>query len=93
MEKIDFGDVNKFLVSIGLFLISLSIAFPYFYLKEDFGLTIESSVIEKYSPELQEFIKTKQNYAINIQSIIPWASIIFFLVGGISSIVAHVGFG
>jgi len=87
MQKIDFGDVNKFLVSIGLFLISLSIAFPYFYLKEDFGLSIESITFEKYTPEIQNFIKTKQNYAISIQKIIPWLSFAFFSIGIISSIV------
>lgn len=87
MQKIDYGDINKFLVSIGLVLICLAILLPYFYLKEDFGIYIEKSAIEKFEEPIQEIIFGKQEQVIKIQKIIPWASICLILLGLASGIV------
>lgn len=60
MQKIEYGDVNRFLVSMGIILIGLSILAPYFYLKEDFGIFLEQSQIEKLQAPLKEIIETKK---------------------------------
>jgi len=81
MDKIEYGDVNKFLASIGLVLISLSVAAPYFYLKEDFGLYIESDKIKSFTPAIQLLVFEKQTAAAFVQKNILWASLCLFLSG------------
>ncbi|SEB86588.1 hypothetical protein SAMN04489761_1996 [Tenacibaculum sp. MAR_2009_124] len=85
MQKIDFGDINKFLVSIGLVLIALAIMTPYFYLKEDFGLYIDKEEVLKFEEPIKEIITNKQYQVSKIQKIIPWTSLILLLLGLISS--------
>lgn len=86
MQKIDYGDINKFLVSIGLVLICLAILLPYFYLKEDFGIYIEKSAIAKFEEPIQKIIINKQEQVIKIQKFIPFASITLIVLGLISGI-------
>lgn len=81
MQKIEFGDINKFLVSVGLVLIGLAVITPYLYLKEDFGLNIESEKILKLDSEVQKIFTTKKNQISTIQSILPWSSSILFGLG------------
>ena len=90
MEKIEYGDVNKFLVSGGLVLISLSVAIPYFYLNEDFGLYLESDKIKLFTPSIQDLICEKQKIVATIQNIIPWTSPTLFVIGTISVIIGLV---
>ncbi len=90
MQKIDYGDINKFLVSIGLVLIGLAILTPYFYLKEDFGLYIEQEAIEKFQEPIQKIITSKQEHVIRIQKYIPWTSFGLLILGLISSIIGLV---
>jgi len=86
MRRIEYSDINKFLVSIGLFLIGLAALLPYLYFKEDFGLYIAQDVIKKLSPSIQEVIRSKQEKLIIIQSALPWISGILFIIGIISTI-------
>lgn len=87
MEKIEYGDVNRFLVSTGLVLVSLSLAVPYFYLSEDFGLYIETDKLKLYSKAVQEMVCNKETYVATIQKSLPWASGGLFLSGIISLII------
>jgi hypothetical protein len=81
VQKIEFGDINKFLVSIGIVLIGLAILTPYLYLKEDFGLNIESEKILKFDQEVQQIFTNKKNQISTIQSFIPWTSAILLGLG------------
>lgn len=90
MQKIDYGDINKFLVSIGLVLIALAVLTPYLYLKEDFGLYIEQSKIDQMQEPIKELITEKQNQVIKFQIFIPWVSLSFFLLGLTSTIIGLV---
>jgi hypothetical protein len=87
MEKIEYGDVNRFLVSIGLVLVSLSLAVPYFYLSEDFGLYIETDKLKLYSKPVQDMVCNKEAYVATIHKSLPWASGGLFLSGVISLII------
>jgi hypothetical protein len=89
-EKIDYGDINKFLVSIGLVLIALAVLTPYLYLKEDFGLYIEQSKIDQMQEPIKELITDKQNQVIKFQGFVPWVSLSFFLLGLASTIIGLV---
>jgi subtilase family serine protease len=87
MQKIDFGDINKFLVSIGLVLIALAILTPYLYLKEDFGLYLDKEEVLKFEEPIKEIIANKQYQVSKIQKIIPWTSLALFLLGIVSSFI------
>jgi len=90
MEKIDYGDINKFLVSVGIVLIGLSIVTPYLYLKEDFGLYIELETFEKFQEPVKILILSKQNQVTKIQDLLPFISISLFLFGLTSFIIGLV---
>lgn len=81
MEKIEYGDVNKFLVSTGTVLIGLSFAVPYFYLKDDFGLLINENNLRKFSIPMQQLIYEKQSFVITVQKFIPWTFGLLFSSG------------
>lgn len=81
MQKIEYGDVNKFLVSIGIVLIGLSILTPYLYLKEDFGLLITTSEFNEYQKPIQELILDKQQKVAFIQIIVNWIPLILSISG------------
>ena len=87
MEKIDYSDINKFLVSIGLVLIGFSILVPYFFLKEDFSIYINQSELLKYDEEIRRIITQKQKLVFNIQSKITCISICLFSIGLITMII------
>jgi hypothetical protein len=81
MEKIEYGDINKFLVSIGIVLIALSIISPFFYLKEDFGIYKTAEEVLKYEKPIQDLIKSKQNQIIKIQDYLPIISCFLLILG------------
>jgi hypothetical protein len=81
VQKIEFGDINKFLVSVGLVLIGLGIVTPYLYLKEDFGLNTESEKLMKLDLVVQEIFAYKKNQISSIQKILPWSSLALFGLG------------
>ncbi|CAA0233487.1 hypothetical protein V2647_04375 [Tenacibaculum maritimum] len=86
MQKVEYGDVNKFLVSIGLVLIGLAVLTPYLYLKEDFGLFIPQSEFDKMQQPIKDLILDKQKKVVFIQSIINWIPLVLSILG-ISSLI------
>ena len=90
MEKIEYGDINKFLVSTGIVFITLSALIPYFYLKEDFGIYLSSADISKLEAPVRTLILDKQSKVIFIQQIIPWISLAFLTIGLIAVIIGLV---
>lgn len=81
MEKIDYGDINKFLVSVGIILIAISILGPFFYYKEDFGIYLSPEEISKFRTPIQDLIINKQTHITLIQNIIPYTALILFIFG------------
>ncbi|WP_139125708.1 hypothetical protein [Arcticibacter eurypsychrophilus] len=86
MEKVEYGDINKFLVSIGIALIAISFLAPYLYLKEDFGLYVEAMAIHKYQPAVQYLITDKIDKVLFIQKYVLGICIVIFGVGTFSLI-------
>lgn len=82
MQKIEFGDINRFFVSIGLFLIGFALIIPYFYLKEDFGLYLKEEDVAKFDEQIVEIIRAKRNQVACLQKIIPFVSLTL-IIGGI----------
>lgn len=82
MQKIEFGDINRFFVSIGLFLVGFALIIPYFYLKEDFGLYLNEEDVAKYDTQIVEIIQVKRNQVACLQKIKPFFSVAL-IIGGI----------
>lgn len=81
MQKVEYGDLNKFLVSIGLVLIGLAILTPYFYLKEDFGIMVSNAELYSLQEPVKQIILDKQQKVVFIQCLIKWVSPILALLG------------
>ncbi|WP_223577911.1 hypothetical protein [Sphingobacterium sp. GVS05A] len=86
MEKIEYADINKFLVSIGLMLIIFSIVLPYYFLKEDFGIFLDNKLFLTLKPEVQSIIIVKRKQVSFFQQVIPYLSLLLFTVGIVSLI-------
>lgn len=88
MQKIEYGDINKFFVSIGLILIGLSILSPYLYLKEDFGIYLSQTDFDSLQDSVKELVLDKQNKVKKLQSlffcipiILSVSGILFLVIG------------
>jgi len=86
LEKIEYADINKFLVSIGLMLIIFSIVLPYYFLKEDFGIFLDNKLFLTLKPEVQSIIIIKRKQVSFFQQVIPYLSLLLFTVGIVSLI-------
>ena len=89
IDRIQYSDFNKFLVSTGYLLIALGVLLPYFFLKEDLNLNIEQVRIDNLTKSAKEIIIEKQNFSLIIIKIIPYFSgmsvitgIVFLFIGG-----------
>lgn len=79
--KFEFGDLYKFIVSLGVVLITLSILAPWLFLKEPFDLFRPDSEINALS-EVAKAAVTKRQYAVSfIVGFIPWFSSVSSIVG------------
>lgn len=90
MNKVEYGDINKFLVSIGMALIAISFLAPYLYLKEDFGLYVDVATLNKYQPEVQHLINDKLDKVSFIQKNILGVCIAVLASGVLSVIIGLV---
>lgn len=84
MDKFEYSDLYKFLVSAGIVLIGLSILAPWFYLKEPFDLLVEKQKINLLTDQAQKVLQNRQNLISHSYNIIPWVSIGLFVIGLIS---------
>lgn len=79
--KFEFGDLYKFIVSLGVVLITLSILAPWMFLREPFDLFRSESEINALS-DVAKAVVIKRQYAVSfIVSFIPWFSSIGSAVG------------
>ncbi len=79
MEKLDYSDINKFLASLWVVLVWVSLLIPYFYLKEDFWFLINTNDYKWLLPWVQNIILNKYYYLEKLQIIIPVLSLLTFL--------------
>ncbi|WP_460206294.1 hypothetical protein [Klebsiella pneumoniae] len=81
--KFEFGDLYKFIVSLGMFLVSSAFVVPWLFLKEKFDFPLVSDVLCKNAELSCKIINIKKTLVYYILSLTPWISTIFFLTGGI----------
>ncbi|WP_429142201.1 hypothetical protein [Aeromonas hydrophila] len=79
--KFEFGDLYKFIVSLGVVLITLSILAPWLFLKEPFDLFRPEIEINALS-DVAKAVVIKRQYAVSfIVGFIPWFSSIGSIIG------------
>ncbi len=79
--KFEFGDLYKFVVSLGVVLISLSILGPWLFLKEPFDLFKTEAELKTVTEVARAAILSRQTSVAFILKFIPWFSSIGILCG------------
>lgn len=79
--KFEFGDLYKFIVSLGVVLITLSILAPWLFLREPFDLFRPESEINVLSDVAKAVVIKRQSAVSFIVSFIPWFSSIGSIIG------------
>jgi hypothetical protein len=87
MEKIEYSDLNKFLVSVGVALMTISILIVWLFFREPFDLLLEQKTIDNLTETAKTIILTRQGQVSYLLCIIPWVALILFLLGLTSLII------
>lgn len=82
MSQFEYNDLNKFFVSVGVFLVGLTFLLPWLFLNENFDLLVKVEDLDKLTTSAQKIIKQRQFLIGTYSLVIPIISIISFLVGG-----------
>lgn len=81
MNKIEFGDVNRFLTSLGLIFLGLAFFLPWFINQNDKILTIEQENLKKLTPTAQKIIRSQQDTLLTINDTFPYLSFGLIVLG------------
>lgn len=81
--KFEFGDLYKFIVSLGVVIISISILVPWLFLKESFDLYKSEADLKSVTSVAQAAILGRQEAVAFIVKFIPWFSAIGCICGSI----------
>lgn len=73
-NNLNYHDFYRFLVSLGLILIVLSMAIPYFYLSSDFGIYIDQKNVKTFSAVAQQIILEREETIVTLRPYVIWAS-------------------
>jgi hypothetical protein len=84
MNKPEYSDLYKFIVSLGLILIAFAILLPWLFLRESFDSLVSASDIANLTPTAQTLITHRQNVALWIVQNIVWISAIPAILGFVS---------
>lgn len=80
MEKLNYNDFNKFLVSLGVILIGLALLIPWLFLKESYNIPTKIE-IDSLTDISKNIIEVKQGYLLIFSNLIPWISVFFITAG------------
>jgi hypothetical protein len=86
MDKLEYGDLYRFYVSLGLALIAGAIGAMWLFLKEPFDLGRTVEQIQKLTPIAQEVIAHRQHWTALILRILPRAAVVVMLMGAVSMV-------
>jgi hypothetical protein len=76
MNKPEYSDLYKFIVSIGVILLALAIILPWLFLRESFNTEIKASDITELTQTAQTLIVIRQNTALWFVQNLIWISLI-----------------
>lgn len=81
MSQFEYNDLNKFFVSIGIFLVGLTFLLPWLFLKENFDLLVKMEELNKLTPSAKSIIENRQALIGTYSVVIPIVSIASFIIG------------
>lgn len=81
MSQFEYNDLNKFFVSVGVFLIGLTFLLPWLFLKENFDLLVKVDDLNNLTSSAKAIIEQRQSLIGTYSIIIPIVSIISFVIG------------
>ncbi|WP_336234816.1 hypothetical protein [Achromobacter dolens] len=79
--KFEFGDLYKFVVSLGVVLISLAVLAPWLFLKEPFDLFRSEAELKTVTQVARDAIQNRQEAVAFVLRFIPWFSGMAFACG------------
>lgn len=91
MEKIEYGDLYKFLASLGLALIVLAVVAPWLFLREPFDLQLEAGKLDGLTEGARSLILYRQQVTIALVRSVPWISGVLLLLGSTSLVAGLLG--
>lgn len=81
MSQFEYNDLNKFYVSVGVFLIGFTFVLPWLYMHEQFDLTIKAKELEQLTSTAQEIISNRQRMSGILMWVIPISSFLSLAAG------------
>src|SRR3546814_10851802 len=85
--KFEFGDLYKFVVSLGVVLISLSVLAPWLFLREAFDLFKTEIELKTVTEVARAAIASRQEATAFILRFIPWFSAVGSVCGSVLIVV------
>ncbi len=73
-DKIEYSDLYKFLTSIGLILIGVSLLLPWLFLKQEYNLNLSIKEYSELTIEAKSLYLDKINYINQLIILLPWIS-------------------
>jgi len=89
MTKLEYGDLYKFLASLGIVLISLSLLVPWLFLRESFDGLLKASDISQLTSTGQALLNYRQQTALWFVRSLWWISPVL-AIGGLVPLVAGI---
>jgi hypothetical protein len=83
MTKLEYSDLYKFLVSLGVVLISLSLFVPWLFLRESFDALLKASDISDLTPGAQALLGYRQQTALWFMRNVWWISLLLAIGGAL----------
>lgn len=84
--KIEYSDLYKFIVSLGVGFIALAFLIPWLFLREPFDLIHTQETIENLTPLARSLIELRHQYISTIFALLPVIAITLLVLGVILSV-------
>jgi hypothetical protein len=81
IDKLEYGDLHKFLASLGLGFMVSAVVVPWLFLREPFDLQVETTKLAGVTDQARELIIYRQQVALLLVRAIPWFSGALLVIG------------
>ena len=88
--KVEYSDLYKFVTSIGIALISLSVLVPWLFFREPFDLLLKQDEVKLLTPLAQSIIQNRQVLLQTAFVVLPWFSLVSFTLGLLAVLIGGV---
>lgn len=86
MAQLEFGQLYKFVVSLGLVLMGAAIVGPWAILRDEGALMVSEAELSGLTPLAREVLEAKQLHASRIVEWYPWVALAVFITGALLTI-------